>query len=90
MNEIKLIVPVSRLKDGMVCYKITGEKRYVVRRKIFVGDTAIEADKSSVFLLADIGGSNYIKAYSSDTEVRYQCNSISEVEELFPEERDCK
>lgn len=49
MNKIKLIVPVSRLKDGMVCYKITGEKRYVVRRKIFVGDTAIEADKSSFF-----------------------------------------
>jgi hypothetical protein len=42
--QIKIIVPLSLLKDGMTCYKITGEKPYIISRKITIGDKIISCD----------------------------------------------
>ncbi len=79
---IKLIVPLSLLPDGYNCYKITGEKEYLVKRKITIDSQVIECDESSVFLVS--GG--YIKSYSSDTEVKYIASDLLEVENLYDEE----
>jgi hypothetical protein len=76
----KLIVPLNLLKDDQTCYKITGEKPYRVKRKIHINEQIIECDKSSVFL---VDNSGFTKSFSENTEVKYLCEDISDIEDMY-------
>lgn len=80
---IKVIVPVSMLKDNQVCYKITGSKQYIVKRIIRIDEQIISCDDSSVFLCID----GFIKSYSSEFEVRVDCQDLVHLHILFGYDR---
>lgn len=77
---IKIIVPVGYLKDGMVCYKITGTKPYTVKRIIMIDGKNFVCHDTAVFLLDKSG---VIQSYSSDFEVKYIAEDIEDIKRLY-------
>ena len=66
---IKIITPVSTLPDGEHCFKITGQKKLTIRRKIIIDKQEILAKKGCVFLCSE---SSYFESFPGDYEVRVE------------------
>ena len=77
---IKIIIPLSLLKDDMTCYKITGNKPYVVKRRVKVDEQEFICDKSSVFL---VDNSGITKSYSSEFEVKFITEELEVIQDLI-------
>jgi|WetSurMetagenome_2_1015567.scaffolds.fasta_scaffold662308_1 hypothetical protein len=79
---IKIILPLSRIKDNQICYKITGSKPYTVKRTINIDNQKFECSHGGAFLCDNSG---FIKSYSASEEFLILCENLEELFSFFPE-----
>ena len=64
METVRILLKGKDISDGRTVYKKTGTTPYVLRKKVRIGDTTVEAKEGSILLCHSNGN-----AYSQSDEI---------------------